>query len=538
MYFVCRRESVAGEEVAGVDAGSDVGEVGGGAVGQDGAAQALELGQVVDHTGAEEGGAVGEGGLVDDDGGALGLDALHDALNGRLAEVVGVRLHGETVDAHGAFLLGGGAEGAAGGVVVPSGHAQHAVGDEVLAGAVALDDGRHHVLGHVGIVGQQLLGVLGEAVAAVAEGGVVVVGADARVEADALDDGAGVEALDLGVGVEFVEVAHAQGQVGVGEELHGLGLLHAHEQRGDVLLLGPLLQQGGEGAGGLGQCRYVGDGTDGAVLLLETRVVDELGRADDDARGVKVVVQRLALAQELGGEEQVEAADALGGVAQVERAAVAHGDGGFYDHHGRGVDREHKVDDLLDVRGVEVVLLGVVVGGGGYDNEIGIAVGRGAVECGREVERLFGQIALDVVVLDGRPAPVDHLHLFGDDVDGRYMVVLGQQRGDAHPHVARPGHRYVVFLFHLLKVFAEELMLRPSGSGREERPPQACEREIEVEQNVGCLRGDGACGRCAELPEALLGLVREVKLFITGGQARQAVEQTVAQMEQREHIGR
>lgn len=30
-------ESVAGEEVAGVDAGGDVGQVGGGAVGQDGA---------------------------------------------------------------------------------------------------------------------------------------------------------------------------------------------------------------------------------------------------------------------------------------------------------------------------------------------------------------------------------------------------------------------------------------------------------------------------------------------------------------------
>ena len=446
LQSLCR--SVAGEEVAGVDTGGDVGEVGGGAVGQDGAALALELGQVVDHAGAEEGGAVGEGGLVDDDGGALGLDALHHALNGRLAEVVGVRLHGEAVDAHGAFLLGGGAEGAAGGVVVPSGHAQHAVGDEVLAGAVALDDGRHHVLGHVGVVGQQLLGVLGEAVAAVAEGGVVVVGADARVEADALDDGAGVEALDLGVGVKLVEVAHAQGQVGVGEELHGLGLLHAHEQRGDVLLLGPLLQQGGEGTGGLGEGRDVGDGTDGAVLLLETRVVDELGRADDDARGVEIVVQSLALAQELGGEEQVEAADALGGVAQVERAAVAHGDGGFYHHHGLGVDAQHQVDDLLDVRGIEIVLLGVVVGGGGYDHEIGVAVGRRAVECGSEVERLFSKVALDVLVLDGRLPAVDHVNLFGNDVDGRHVVVLGQQRGDAHPHVARPGHRYVVFLFH------------------------------------------------------------------------------------------
>ena len=35
----------------------------------------------------------------------------------------------------------------------------------------------------------------------------------ARVEADALDDGAAVEALDLGVGVELVEVADAEGEI-------------------------------------------------------------------------------------------------------------------------------------------------------------------------------------------------------------------------------------------------------------------------------------------------------------------------------------
>lgn len=50
----------------------------------------LERLEVVYDAAAEEGGAVGERGLVDDYLGAFGLDALHDALDGRLAEVVGV----------------------------------------------------------------------------------------------------------------------------------------------------------------------------------------------------------------------------------------------------------------------------------------------------------------------------------------------------------------------------------------------------------------------------------------------------------------
>ena len=53
----------------------------------------------------------------------------------------------------------------------------------------------------------------------------------------------GGEALHLGVGVELVEVADAQGEVGVGEELHGLGFLYADEEHGDVLLDGGFLEQ-------------------------------------------------------------------------------------------------------------------------------------------------------------------------------------------------------------------------------------------------------------------------------------------------------
>ena len=470
---------VAAEDVAGIDLGGDVAEGVVEAVGDDGLAAGLEGGEVVDDEAAEEGGAVGERGLVDDDLGALGLDALHDALDGGLAEVVGVGLHRQAIDADdGGLSPALAAILVVGAIGVPAGLGQDGVGDVVLARAVGLHDGGHHVLGHVLVVGEQLLRVLREAVAAIAEGGVVVVGADAGVEAHALDDGTAVEALDLGVGVEFVEVADAEGEVGVGEEFHGLGFLHAHAQDGDALGLfaradavgdgeraaegegvaiadGALYEQGGEVAGSLAEAIDVGDGGDGLVFIGEVGVVHLLRVADDDAARVEVVVEGLALAQELGGEEEVELLHALARVAEVEAAGVAHGDGRFDDHHGMGVDGQHEVDDFLDVGGVEVVLHRVVVGGGGDHHEVGVGIGRFAVEGGDEgamawllsligahagQEAAVAEVFLDVVVLDGRDAAVEFLDFLGDDIDCRHMVVLGQQGSNTQANVACAGN--------------------------------------------------------------------------------------------------
>ena len=129
------------------------------AVGDDHVAAGLEGLQVVRDLGAEELRRV-QRGLVDNHGHALGLHALHDALDGTRAEVVRIGFHRQAVDAHDRLLL-------AGVDAVPH-HLQHLVGHEVLAGAVGLDDGLDQVLGHVLVVGQQLLGVLGQAVATVA----------------------------------------------------------------------------------------------------------------------------------------------------------------------------------------------------------------------------------------------------------------------------------------------------------------------------------------------------------------------------------
>lgn len=89
---------VAFEDVAGIDFGGDVVEDGVVAVGDDGITLGLEGGEVVDDEAAEEGGAVRKGGLIDDDLGTFGLDALHHSLDAALTEIVGVGLHRQAID--------------------------------------------------------------------------------------------------------------------------------------------------------------------------------------------------------------------------------------------------------------------------------------------------------------------------------------------------------------------------------------------------------------------------------------------------------
>ena len=79
-----------------------------------------------------------------------------------------------------------------------------------------------HLLRHVIVVGKQLLGVLRKAVAAVTEGRIVVMRADAQVQAHSVYDGLGVQTLHLSICVQLVEIAHAQREVGVGKEFNCL----------------------------------------------------------------------------------------------------------------------------------------------------------------------------------------------------------------------------------------------------------------------------------------------------------------------------
>lgn len=170
------------------------------AVGNDAAGMRFELIQIIDDPAPEEGFAVFQCWLVDDDSCALGLDAFHDALNGGLAEVIGIGFHGQAEDADDdLFLIGGVIQPVF--IGIASGHLQNPIRNKILPGAIGFHDGGHHVLGYVLEVGQQLFGVLGQAVTAVAEGGVVIVGADPGVQAYAVDDILGAQAFGFGIGV-------------------------------------------------------------------------------------------------------------------------------------------------------------------------------------------------------------------------------------------------------------------------------------------------------------------------------------------------
>ncbi len=73
-------------------------------------------------------------------------------------------------------------------------HLQHLVGDEVFAGSVGVDDASIRFWGTSLWFRQQLLGVFGRTVAAVAKARVVVAGANARLQARVVDDVADIKA--------------------------------------------------------------------------------------------------------------------------------------------------------------------------------------------------------------------------------------------------------------------------------------------------------------------------------------------------------
>ena len=122
-----------------------------------------------------------------------------------------------------------------------------------------------------------------------------------------------------------------------------------------------------------------------------------LGAAHDDAAGVEVVVECLALAKEFGREQQPQ----VTAIFLVKAFAIANGDGALDDHHGIGVDIPHEVYDVLYVVGIEEILFRIIVRRCCNDYEICTLVGTCPIECSREAEFLFLEISLDVFVLNG-----------------------------------------------------------------------------------------------------------------------------------------
>ena len=74
---------------------------------------------------------------------------------------------------------------------------EYGISNIVLTGTVALYDCLNQVLRNIGIIRQELLGILWQTITTIAEAWVVVMGADSWVKTYAIDDSLGIESLYL-----------------------------------------------------------------------------------------------------------------------------------------------------------------------------------------------------------------------------------------------------------------------------------------------------------------------------------------------------
>ena len=184
------RKLVSAEQIAGIYFFPNIVKTAIVAVGYDRLAALLEFHKVIHNLTTEKCTAIFKRWLINNDRCPFCFNALHDALNRGLPEVIRVRLHRQ-------------AENANHNVVFPArivifvclvcaSDLQNTVSNVVLAGAVRFHDGFDEVFRHIRIVRQQLLGVLRQSVSAVTKAGIIVVTANARIKADALDNLLGV----------------------------------------------------------------------------------------------------------------------------------------------------------------------------------------------------------------------------------------------------------------------------------------------------------------------------------------------------------
>ena len=103
-------------------------------------------------------------------------------------------------------------------------------------------------------------------------------GADTRIQANAVDDLLGVQSLHLRIRIQLVEVGYAQSKISIGKKFDSLRLGEAHEKGVYIFFNGALLQESRK--------RMRGSQKTCIVYV----------RADNDAARIQVIVQRLAFA--------------------------------------------------------------------------------------------------------------------------------------------------------------------------------------------------------------------------------------------------
>ena len=297
----------------------------------------------------------------------LCLDAFHDALNGGLAEVVRVGLHGQAVYANHYIVLPSWIYSTRYASYAPASlHLQNAVSNVIFAGAVRFHDCFNQVFRHISIVGQKLFGVLGQAVTAIAEAWVVVLIANAGIKAYALDDLLGVQSLHFRISIKLVEVRHTQCQIGVGEySLTASASVKPMIRVSIFSLIAPSCSRPAK------------------VLAAFTRRALSTSVPTMIRLGYRLSYRALDSRRKLRAEDDIVTV-----VLLTNRSCKADRNRGLDDHDGIRIILDDQLDNCFNRRGIKEVLLAIVVGRCCDDNEVCILIGSFSIKCGCQVQVL------------------------------------------------------------------------------------------------------------------------------------------------------
>ena len=200
---------------------------------------------------------------------------------------------------------------------------------------------------------------------------------DSGIQADAFDDLPGIQAAHLRVGIQLIEKADAQRQIGICKKLHRLRFRGMGDQRRDLLPNGAFLQK-----------LHEPFGIRPSFFMIRRN-------ADDDAGRIEIVIQRMALSQKLRTEQNT-----VRPVFFPNRSSIAHGNRGFDNHDGLRIHPQHRLDHRLHRGGIKIVLLRIVIGRSGNDDEIRLSVRLIPIQSGDQIERFFRKIFLNLLIPD------------------------------------------------------------------------------------------------------------------------------------------
>ena len=108
----------------------------------------------------------------------------------------------------------------------------------------------------------------------------------------------------------------------------------------------------------------------------------------------------------------------------ADSSGKSNRDGGLNNHDGIGIISNDQLDDRFYRRGIEEVLLAVIVGRGCDNNEVSVFIRCFRIQSRCQIQVLLCQVLFNVLILDWRLFAIDEVNLFRNNIYRHDLMVL------------------------------------------------------------------------------------------------------------------